>query len=387
MPAIWLDVDTALSGVPINSVPLIDDTDFKTREESVVYNQAGLDLVWNFVTSAGAFTQTAVTPTEAAGLHDWVNQGNAMYTIEIPASGGTINNDTEGYGWFTGYATGILPWSGPIIGFRAAGLNDLLIDSAFSTTRGLAGTALPAAAADGVGGLPISEAGGLDMDAMAADVAGLNGEPMRGTNSAALASVCTEARLAELDAANLPTDISAVKADTGAVKSKTDNLPADPADDSDIDTQLAAIAGYLDTEIASIIAALATIAGDVAGLDGEAMRGTNSAALASVCTEARLSNLDATISSRSTVTPAQVNTEVLDVLNTDTFAESGQEAPGATISLAKKIGYIYKFMRNKITNDGTQIKVYADDITTVDQKSNVSEAGGTVTRGEFGSGP
>jgi len=36
---------------------------------------------------------------------------------------------------------------------------------------------------------------------------------MRGTDSAALASVCTEARLAELDAANLPTDLAAIAAD------------------------------------------------------------------------------------------------------------------------------------------------------------------------------
>lgn len=35
-----------------------------------------------------------------------------------------------------------------------------------SATRGLAGTALPAAAADAAGGLPISDAGGLDMDAI-----------------------------------------------------------------------------------------------------------------------------------------------------------------------------------------------------------------------------
>lgn len=37
-----------------------------------------------------------------------------------------------------------------------------------------------------------------------------------------------------------------------SVKAKTDNLPTDPADDSDIDAQLGAIAGYLDTEIAAI---------------------------------------------------------------------------------------------------------------------------------------
>src|SRR3990167_3798669 len=166
MPDLWYDVDTALAEVPINLAALIDDTDFKTREESVVFNQAGLDLVWNFVTTAGAMTQTAVTPTDTLGNYDWVNQGNGMYSIEIPASGGaSINNDTEGVGWFEFKATGILPMRGPLIGFRAAGLNDALIEAVYSATRGLAGTALPAAAADAAGGLPISDAGGLDLDA------------------------------------------------------------------------------------------------------------------------------------------------------------------------------------------------------------------------------
>lgn len=43
----------------------------------------------------------------------------------------------------------------------------------YSATRGLAGTALPAAAADAAGGLPISDAGGLDMDALATVVAAI----------------------------------------------------------------------------------------------------------------------------------------------------------------------------------------------------------------------
>lgn len=111
-------------------------------------------------------------------------------------------------------------------------------------------------------------------------------QTMRGTDSAALASVCTEARLAELDAANLPTTTDGIKTvtdnlpnsgaltdiDTGvnnieaklptnyimgssvqtdkddeidAIKAKTDNLPADPADDSDIDGQLSTITTHL----------------------------------------------------------------------------------------------------------------------------------------------
>lgn len=165
MPDLWMDVDAALSEVPVNMLPLLDDTDGKTIE-TCTYNQAGLALYWNFVTTAGAFTHTQVTPTDTGGNYDWVSQGQGMFTIEIPASGGaSINNDTEGFGWFTGSATGILPWRGPIIGFRAAGLNNKLIDDAYSTTRALAGTALPDAAADAAGGLPISDAGALDLDA------------------------------------------------------------------------------------------------------------------------------------------------------------------------------------------------------------------------------
>ena len=125
----WMDVDVALSGVPINVAQLIDDSDFKAIEASVVFNQAGLVLVWNFVTTAGVYTQTAVTPTDTAGDYDWVNKGNGYYSLEIPASGGaSINNDAEGLGWFSGIADGILPWRGPTIGFRAAPLNDALID-------------------------------------------------------------------------------------------------------------------------------------------------------------------------------------------------------------------------------------------------------------------
>src|SRR5574341_1350566 len=128
MPDIWMDVDAALAEVPVNIFPLIDDTDFKTRETGVAYNAAGMDLVWNFVTTAGAYTQTAVTPT-TGGNYDWAHKGNGMYSIEIPASGGaSINNDTEGFGWFSGVATGVLPWRGPIIGFRKVALNDALID-------------------------------------------------------------------------------------------------------------------------------------------------------------------------------------------------------------------------------------------------------------------
>ena len=55
---------------------------------------------------------------------------------------------------------------------------------------------------------------------------------MRGTDNAALAAIATEARLAELDAANLPADIDSILADTGTdgVVLKAAGLNADAVD-------------------------------------------------------------------------------------------------------------------------------------------------------------
>jgi hypothetical protein len=127
MPDLLMVVDTALPEVPVNLMPLLDSTDFVTRETAVAYNAAGMDLVWNFVTPEGAFTQTAVTPT-TAGTYDWAHQGDGMYTIEIPDTGGaSINNNALGFGWFTGVATGVLPWRGPTIQFSPANVVNSLV--------------------------------------------------------------------------------------------------------------------------------------------------------------------------------------------------------------------------------------------------------------------
>lgn len=84
---------------------------------------------------------------------------------------------------------------------------------------------------------------------------------------------------------------------------------------------------------------------------------------------------------------ADVNAEVLDVLNVDTFAEIGQETPAATQTLRKMIAYLYKTFRNKKTQTASQFALYADDATTVDQKATVSDDGTTTTVGELATGP
>jgi hypothetical protein len=122
-----MNVDTAVT-VPVNLLPLISDSDFKTRMTSIAYNEAGMDLQWNFVTTAGVLTYTSITPT-SSGVYDWFATADGIYVVEIPASGGgTANNDSEGFGWITGVCTGVLPFRGPVVGFRAAVLNNALIN-------------------------------------------------------------------------------------------------------------------------------------------------------------------------------------------------------------------------------------------------------------------
>jgi hypothetical protein len=87
------------------------------------------------------------------------------------------------------------------------------------------------------------------------------------------------------------------------------------------------------------------------------------------------------------ITAANVNSEVVDALATDTYAEPGQGAPAATATLAAKINYLYKAWRNKVTQTSTTYSLFADDASTVDQKATVSDDGTTFTRTEIATGP
>lgn len=89
----------------------------------------------------------------------------------------------------------------------------------------------------------------------------------------------------------------------------------------------------------------------------------------------------------STLTAANVNAEVLDVMNVDTFAEIGQENPAATQTIRKMIAYLYKAWRNRHTQTSSEYKLYADDALTVDQKATTSDDGTTFDRSEVFTGP
>ena len=482
MPDLWVDVDTAVV-VPVNILPLLDSTDFVTVETAVVYNSAGLALTWNFVTAAGVVTGTAVTPT-TGGVYDWSEPvaDKGMYAIEIPASGGvSINNDTEGVGWFTGVATGVLPWRGPTIGFRRAALNDLFVDGGTASTNledffdgtGYAGgtiklavnlaqilgtaltetavqlaaafkkffdkaaptgtiNSLPDAVAGAASGIAIvgSDVGaatsvtgavgsvtgsvgsvtgavgsvtgavGSVTGAVGSVTAGVtvttnNDKTGYGLSSASVQAIWDAltsalvtvgsigkkladwvigttqtgdsfARLGAPAGASVSADVAAVKVDTAAIL-------VDTGTTLDGRIPAALVGGRIDASVGAMAADVVTAAAIAANAIGA------SELAADAVTEIQ--------AGLSTLTAGQVNAEVVDALATDTYAEPGQGAPAATTTLAAKIGYLYKLLRNKITQDATTLSVYNDAGAVVDQKATVSDDATTYTRGKIGTGP
>lgn len=83
-------------------------------------------------------------------------------------------------------------------------------------------------------------------------------------------------------------------------------------------------------------------------------------------------NVDALISSRAT--PAQVNTEVSDVLKTDTIAELGVGIPAATPTFETAIMALYMLLRNKLDVDASFKEVHNDAGVIVFKKALTDDA-------------
>lgn len=394
------------AGTLNNSVVIrIIDATSGVPEQAVEHDTAGIDL-W-YRREGGlrvAITEAALAALDTAHTDGGIeHMDDGYYRLDLPDAACAAG------------AVGVMVGGAVTDMIVIGSYIDLVTYDPQDTVR-LGLTALPNAAADAANGLPVSDAGGLDLDTrlantneitaarMGALTDWINGgrldllldaiptTAMRGTDSAALASVCTETRLAELDAANLPTDVSAIP--TTAMRG----------------TDSAALASVAtEARLAELDAA--NLPTDVAAIPTTAMRGTDSAALASVCTEARLAELAAanlpadldTLLTRITAaiatkaemdtahgllaTPAEVNAEVKDVLETDTHAEIGQEAPPATAALAYMIRLLYKALRNLKKQDNGTFELYNDAGDTVDQKATAADDGTDASMAELVSGP
>jgi hypothetical protein len=95
-------VDTAIVMVV---GPVIDDTDFKSLEEAIAYNAAGMDISLIVEKTDGTSTVTAITLT-TGGTSDWTHKDGGYYEVEITAA----QNAEEGIAYLRGVCTGVLPF-------------------------------------------------------------------------------------------------------------------------------------------------------------------------------------------------------------------------------------------------------------------------------------
>ena len=116
--------------------PLIDDADFKSREESVAHDTPGMEIAILMEKADGSVVATVVTPT-SGGDYDWTHLDQGYYELRLPASGGsTFNNNLEGVLRAVGCCTGVLPFSSvayDVVGASGSSIVNLTVESEVSS--------------------------------------------------------------------------------------------------------------------------------------------------------------------------------------------------------------------------------------------------------------
>lgn len=85
------------------------------------------------------------------------------------------------------------------------------------------------------------------------------------------------------------------------------------------------------------------------------------------------------------ISTAEVNSEVSDVLKTDTISELGVAAPAATPTFENALMLVYMALRNKLDTTSTLLEVH-NDAGTIIAQATLSDDGTTFTRAEMVSG-
>lgn len=152
---------------------------------------------------------------------------------------------------------------------------------------------------------------------------------------------------------------SYVDTEVAAIKAKTDNLPSDPADESSIQAGITAAQTAI---LAKLPAAL------VGGRMDASVGAMANNVITAACTAADFL--------------AEVNAEVVDALNVDTYAESAA-VPAATASLVAKIGWLAVLARNKFLQTATTSTLRNDADSASIATATVSDDGTTFTRAEW----
>jgi hypothetical protein len=161
--------------------PFVDSTDGNTDETGLTISQADVRLSKNGQNMAQKSDATACVHDELGYYNceldatDTNTEGNLVLVVH---EAGALQvrheyNVLSEAAWDSLYAakdTGFMDVNIKAVSDDTTAADNLeLACDNYSATRGLTGTAVPAVAADGAGGLPISDAGGLDLDTQLAE--------------------------------------------------------------------------------------------------------------------------------------------------------------------------------------------------------------------------
>lgn len=376
-----IPVDTA---VQVIVGPLIDDADFKSLETGVAYNAPGMsvDLLKSSIT--GTPTKTDLTLT-TAGSQDWIELGNGMYYIEITAA----QNNVEGELQVVGVATGILPFISPkyqvvpvtVFNSLVAGSDTLAADVTQIGGDAQSATDLKDFADAGYDPATNKVQGVVLVDTTTTNTDMVAAAP---TAAAVADAVWDEAQSEHVGVGTFgetATEIASILDDTG-----TAGVVVAAASKSGYDLNADQSGVTVGTVNALGASAAATVNTEVDNALDTAIPGTPTAGSLNDV----IKDLDALLPGAGTLSvlaASDVNTQMLDVLKTDTSTLPAQVAPPATPTFEEMLMYLYKAWRNKSDQTSSLYQLYDDAGTTVDQKATVSDAAGTTTKGEVGAGP
>ncbi len=213
-------------------------------------------------------------------------------------------------------------------------------------------------------------------------------------------SITTAGSIGKLVVDNLNATISSVKA-------KTDNLPSDPADASDIAASfasiastLATIASYIDTEVAAIKAktdnlpsdpssagtistSFSSIASTLATISGYI--DTEVAAIKTKTDQLTFTTPNIIDASAVTIdkTGYSLSSAGIDAILDDTPSAELASLPGTTGSLRTMIQFMFQYIRLRRTVTATQEKMFKNDGTTVLGTAPVADDGTTLSKGKM----
>lgn len=349
-----------------------------------------VDLKFTTIDSTGLPVTLAGTPAVAAYPGNSLTEITAGITLTVDFDARTglhnirvVATGANGYATATDYV--LVLTAGTVAGVSVVGY----VVGSFSIEKRSA--LMPTTAARTLDVTATGEAG-IDLDntvgtlAKTTDITGFNDLSAAQVNAevdaaldTAIPGVNTANSVNDVLLDQIRPDVSAILVDTGTtLQAEVDGIQAD-TEDIQARLPVALVAGRIDASVGAMAANVVT----AAAIATDAITADKIAAAAITASEAP--NLDAAISTRAT--PAQVNAEVVDALNVDTYAEPAQGAPPATATLVQRLQYLYKAWRNRSTQTASQYTLYGDDALTVDQKATFADDATTADRGEIATGP